>query len=314
MATAAAETRNAFEPERFLVDYKKTAEIIGAPYSEDVVRKTLETFPEQFTQGSVSWRATSRANDQLNYRFYVPGNADTIATASAAGYFDADSATARLAASWSSLFDGAPTQWCDFDSDRGLSKTWILLKGLRSVDDILDAEGVPKTVRAHRDTFKRLGLRYCHFVAVDHHSASLNIYFTVPGPIGAAQAAAYTALAGASPPTPEEWADMQTYVPKHRFAFAVTMAHATGQIKRVSIYALNIPREMPLPATVAASDRLRKFFESAPCYDAVQARTVGWSYGKGDSKYVKGEAGYVDDGEVAGRGEGFDDVFDLMPR
>ncbi|KAJ3580148.1 hypothetical protein NPX13_g412 [Xylaria arbuscula] len=290
MATATIQKPSVFASGRFITDYKKTADLLGAPYSEDTVQATLTNFPGLFEQGSVSWRATSRANDQLNYRFYIPSNVDTISLAAKAGYIDATQPMARLAKSWSNMFNGEPAEWCDFDSERGLAKTWILLKGLRSVDDLLAAEEVPESTRAHLDTFHKLGLKYCHFVAVDHHSETLNLYFTVPGPITEAQAAAYTSLAGADPPTAEEFADMRKYVPEHRFAFAVTIQSTTGKIKRVSIYALNIP-EGPLPAT--ANDRLRQFFAEAPCYDKVQTRTVGWSYGNGNSKYMKGEASYT---------------------
>ncbi|KAI0201403.1 prenyltransferase-like protein [Astrocystis sublimbata] len=290
MAAVAVNSESVFSSGRFIADYKKTADHLGAPYSEEVVQGTLTNFPGLFDQGSVSWRATSRDNDQLNYRFYIPVNVDTISMAAKAGYIDPTKPMARLAKSWSSLFNGEPAEWCDFDSDKGLAKTWILLKGLRSVDHLLDADEVSESVRAHRETFHKLGLKYCHFVAVDHHSNSLNLYFTVPGPITEAQATAYTALAGAEPPTAEEFADMREYVPEHRFAFAVTMEGATGKIKRVSIYALNIP-EGPLPKT--ANDRLRQFFAEAPCYDSRQARTIGWSYGNGNSKYMKGEASYT---------------------
>lgn len=290
MTTLTSQSLSVFASGRFIDDYKKTADLLGAPYSEDTVQGTLSNFPGLFEQGSVSWRATSRPNDQLNYRFYIPSNVDTIALAAKAGYIDPTKPMARLAKSWSNMFNGEPAEWCDFDSEKGLAKTWILLKGLRSVDDLLAADEVPESTRAHRETFHKLGLKYCHFVAVDHHSGSLNLYFTVPGPITEAQAAAYTRLAGASPPTPEEFADMRQFVPEHRFAFAVTIHADTGKIKRVSIYALNIP-EGPLPATT--NDRLRRFFAEAPCYDSRQARTVGWSYGNGDSKYMKGEASYT---------------------
>ncbi|KAI0814245.1 prenyltransferase-like protein [Xylaria sp. FL0064] len=290
MATVATQSPSVFASGQFVTDYKKTADLLGAPYSEDILQATLTNFPGLFEQGSVSWRATSRENDQLNYRFYIPSNVDTISLAAKAGYIDPNQPMARLAKSWSNLFNGEPAEWCDFDSESGLAKTWILLKGLRSVDDLLDADAVPESTRAHRETFHKLGLKYCHFVAVDHHSGSLNLYFTVPGPITEAQAAAYTALAGASPPTVEEFADMRKYVPEHRFAFAVTIQGDTGKIKRVSIYALNIP-EGPLPAT--CNDRLHRFFAEAPCYDKQQTRTIGWSYGNGNSKYMKGEASYT---------------------
>ncbi|KAI1162155.1 prenyltransferase-like protein [Nemania serpens] len=279
----------AFTSEKFLADYRKTAEILGAPYSEKTVEGTLNNFPGCFEE-TVIWRSTSRPNDKLNYRFYLSKRVDTVAIAAQAGYVDANGLMPRLATSWSNLFDGDSVQWVDLDPEEGIAKTWVFLKGQRSIDDVLDADVVPESTRAHRDTFHKLGLKLVHFVAVDHHGGTFNIYWTVPGPISEAQAAKYTALAGANPPTAEEFVDLRKYLPEQRFVFAATINYETGKIKRVAFYALNIPAG-PLPPT--ANDRLRQFFEQAPTYDKVQTRNIAWSYGNGDSKYMKGEASYT---------------------
>jgi hypothetical protein len=292
MATVAYPIPSVFTPEKFLADYKKTAAALDASYSESTVAGTLSTFNGCFQEGTVIWRSTSRSNDVLNYRFYLRRRLDTVALAAKAGYIKTSDPIARLATSWSDLFEGDTVQWCDLDPKEGVAKTWIYLRGQRSVDDVLNASEVPDAVRAHRATFYSLGLKLVHFVAVDYHGSSMNIYFTAPGPITEAQAAKYTALAGCKPPTPEEFADMRKFLPAQRPVFAVTMDYKTGNIKRVAFYALNIPLG-ELPAT--ANDRLRKFFAEAPSYDEQQTRNIAWSYGNGDSKYMKGEASYTGD-------------------
>jgi len=289
-AAVATPTPSVFTPEQFLQDYKKTADTIGATYSEDVVQGTLKNFPGCYNDGTVIWRSTSRPNDKLNYRFYLKSRVDTVDLAIKAGYIAADHPMGRLATSWSNLFDGDTVQWCDLDPEEGIAKTWIFMKGQRSIDAILDASEIPEVVRVHRPTFHKLGLALVHFAAVDYHGGTFNIYFTVPGPITRAQAAAYTALAQCKPPTEEEFADLEKFLPSQRFVFAVTINYDTGKIKRVAFYALNIPQG-PLPAT--ANDRLRQFFDEAPSYDRQQTRNVAWSYGIGDSKYMKGEASYT---------------------
>ncbi|PMD17248.1 hypothetical protein NA56DRAFT_648701 [Hyaloscypha hepaticicola] len=291
-AAAVLPSQSAFTSERFLADYKKTADILGAKYDEKIVAGTLTSFDNCFEEGTVIWRSTSRANDKLNYRFYLRHRVDTVALAVKAGYIEASNPMARLATCWSDLFDGDSVQWCDLDPEEGVAKTWIFLRGQRSVDDILDASEVPESARVHRTTFHNLGLKLVHFAAVDHHGGTMNIYFTVPGPITEAQAAAYTALAGCKPPTAAEFADLRAYLPSQRFVFAATINYDTGKITRVAFYALNIPQG-PLPAT--ANDRLRQFFAEAPSYDEVQTRNIAWSYGNGDKKYMKGEASYTGD-------------------
>ena len=292
MAAVASPTPSAFTSARFLDDYKKTADSLGASYSEPIVQGTLSSFDGCFEEGTVIWRSTSRPNDKLNYRFYLRRRLDTVALAVKAGYIEASSPMARLATCWSDLFNGDTVQWCDLDPEEGVAKTWIFLKGQRSVDDILDAAVVPECARVHRAKFHSLGLKLVHFVAVDHHSDTMNIYFTVPGPISEAQAAAYTNLAGCKPPTAAEFQDLSKFLPTQRFVFAVTIDYNTGKIKRVAFYALNVPGG-EIPAT--ANDRLRKFFNEAPSYDKQQTRNVAWSYGNGDSKYMKGEASYTGD-------------------
>ena len=290
MAEVLAPSTSVFTEDRFLEDYRKTAATLAAPYSEEVVKSTLTSFPGCYEEGTVIWRSTSRPNDKLNYRFYLKRREDTVALAAKAGLLNENDTMSRLATSWSSLFDGDSVQWCDLDPEEGVAKTWIFLKGQRSVDDILDAPVMPDAAKVHRAHFHSIGLALIHFVAVDHHGGTFNLYFTVPGPITEAQAAAYTALAGCKPPTPEEFADLKQYLPSQRFVFAVTINYETGKIKRVAFYALNIPQG-PLPPTMNA--RLRQFFEEAPSYDKIQTRNVAWSYGNGDSKYMKGEASYT---------------------
>lgn len=290
MAAVDTPAPSVFTPEKFLEDFKRTADALDSPYSESVLEGTLKNFDECLREGTVTWRGTSRANDVLNYRFYIKSQLDTVDLAVKAGYIKADDPMARLATSWSKMYNGNTVQWVDLDPKDGVAKTWILMKGQRPIDDILDADEVPESVRAHRSTFHNLGLKLVHFTAVDYHGGTLNIYFTAPGSITKPQAAAYAALAQCKPPTDEEFEDFEKFIPPQRFAFAVTMKYKTGEITRVSFYALNIP-EGPLPAT--ANDRLRKFFAEAPSYDEKRTRTFGWSYGVGDKKYMKGESSYT---------------------
>ncbi|KAL7941080.1 prenyltransferase-like protein [Trichoderma barbatum] len=280
-----------FNSKLFLDDYRKTAAILDAPYDESIVASTLTSFDGCFDEGTVIWRATSRDNDKLNYRFYLKDRRDTVDLAVKAGYIKADHPMARLATCWSNLFGTETVQWCDLDPEEGIAKTWIFMKTQRSVDLILDAQDVPECVRQHRATFHGLGLTLVHFAAVDYHGGTLNIYFTAPGRITEAQAAAYTALAGCKPPTAEEFDDLHRYLPTQRFVFAATIDYTTGKIKRIAFYALNVPHSEGLPPTMNA--RLRKFFTEAPSYDQVQTRNIAWSYGNGDSKYMKGEASYT---------------------
>ncbi|KAJ5745281.1 secondary metabolism biosynthetic enzyme [Penicillium odoratum] len=198
---------------------------------------------------------------------------------------------ARLINSWSALYNEDTEQWCDFHPETGLVKTWVNLKGPRPVDSILSASEVSESVRAHGPAFHRLGLKLVRFVAVDYEGSTMNMYFTAPGPVSETQAAQYTGMAQCTPPTSQEFRDMQSFLNPQGFSFAVTMDYKTGAIKRVAFYALSLPQnELP-----AVNDRVRTFFTEAPSYDKHPTRIIAWSFGLGDNKYTKAESSYVGD-------------------
>jgi hypothetical protein len=292
MCTVAdTQTPPPFSQERFLNDIRKTASAINAPYSDHAVLEVLKAFDECLTDEAVIWRTTSRPNDKLNYRISIRSGLDTVALAIKAGFINADNHLARLIKSWSSLYNGDTEHGCDFDAAlAGVAKTWVNLKGLRPVDDVLNADQVPDVVRAHGPTFHSLGLKVVRFVAADYNGNTMNIYFRASGPIIKDQAAKLVNLAQCPPPTEEEFEDMQTYLDPDGYPFATTIDYATGTIRRVAFYALDIP-EGKTPKTV--NDRMLKFFDVAPSYDKNTYRIVSWSFGLGGSKYLKAESSYV---------------------
>jgi len=287
MASASIDP-SVFNSARFLQDIKRTADSIGAPYSEAATLNVIKTFEDCFKGGAVIWRTTNRPGDRLNYRFYARRRIDTISISTEAGFLAPNNHMARLVTSWSTLYDGDTQQWCDFDAETGLAKNWINLRGRRPVDDILNAAEVPEAVRAHGPTFHSLGLELVRFLAVDYGSDTLNLYFTAPGPVSELQATQYTNLAQSPPPTQEEFKDMGNFLNPKGFAFAVTMEYMTGKITRVAFYALDMPPNK-LPTV---NEKVLKFFSEAPSYDEEHTRNVAWSYGKGGNKYMKAESSY----------------------
>lgn len=283
-----------FSPITALEDTKRLAAAIGAPYSEPKTLKILNTFEECFKGAAVVWRTTDRAGDTLNFRAYLRRQMDTISLAINAGLIEPGDPLVRLLGSWASLYNGDTEQWCDFDPNAGLAKTWVNLRGRRPVEDILHAPGVPAAVRAHGTKFHDLGLAHVTFVAVDYRGGTINLYFVTASPLCQPRAAQYTKLVGCPPPTQQEYRDMLQFLNPQDFTFAVTFDYQSGQIMRVAFYALDLPWLSRMPVM---DSRLVTFFASAPSYDRRQTRIVAWSYGLGGSKYMKAESSYV--GELA---------------
>jgi len=309
-------------------DTKRLANTIGAPYSEPAILQVLEIFGECFKEAVVVWRTTDRPGDTLNYRTYLRRQLDTISIAVGAGLLESNNQLVRLITSWSSLYDGKTEQWCDFDPNAGLVKTWVNLRGRRAVvgvpqlikscsilefsilirpsitperqlliehyqDDILYAPEVPAAIRTYGPTFHSLGLELVTFVAVDYYGGTMNLYFVAPGPLSRPQAAEYVNLAGSPPPTDQEFRDMLQFLNPGGYHFAVTIDYQTGRITRVAFYAL----DLPLLQAPNMDDRIIKFFAEAPSYDQHQTRIVAWSYGLDGSRYMKAESSYI--GELA---------------
>lgn len=281
-----------FDSSRFLNDIRTLSAAINAPYSESTTLRVLAVFYHSFHNGVVLWRATDRAGDALNYRFYSREPIDTVSIASSAGLLSPDivNTLGKLVTSWSSLYDGSPEQSCDFDAEKGLVKAWVFLRGMRPLGDILGAESVPESVRQHEGRFRELGLEKVRHVAVDYQKATVNLYFRAQGPISLEQATSLNALASAKPPNQTQFEEMQIFLNKVGYTFAVTIKIYSGEIERVGYYALKLP-ERETKKWPVLNEQLEKFVQFAPSYDREEMNAVAWSFG-GEKRYVKFERSY----------------------
>ncbi|KAI5455845.1 prenyltransferase-like protein [Mariannaea sp. PMI_226] len=279
---------SSFSPDRLLADIKHVCQVVGASYSEEMTKRIIEVYATSFHRAAVLWRVTDRPGDAVNYRFYERERTDTIQLAIDAKLLDSQNPMIPIFQSWSRLFEGAPIQLCDFDAEKGIVKAWLYLSGYRQLDDILDAPGVPDTIRHHRKTFHSLNLTILRYVAVDYHAHTINLYFRAPGPLSFEAAANYVALAGSPPPLWEDYKEMVSFLNPDGFAFGVTIDCNTGFIGRVAIYAI----KLPTGKSPVLGQRLAQFFQEAPSYDKEDFNAVAWSYGKSGKSYMKAERSY----------------------
>jgi len=273
-----------FSPSRFLDDVRSTAAALDAPFDEEITRRTLAAYADDFADSAVVWKTTGRPGDDLSYRFYSRSRSDTLATAVRAGLLPADTPLAPLIRFWSGLYDGAAEQSCDFTARTGLDKTWIWLGGTRPAAEVLDTGSVPDALRRNMPAFARRGLAWVRFLAVDHRHHSVNIYFRVQGPLTDAQCADLVDLVGVSAPGAEVIAQIREFVPKD-FGVSVTVPLDGSGVRRVCFYALNLPQG----SGPTVPDRIAAFFAAAPSYDADTCHVIGWSFGPGNGTYVKAE-------------------------
>lgn len=86
-----------------------------------------------------------------------------------------------------------------------------------------------------------------------------------------------------------EFEDMAQFLNHEGFTLSVTIESLTGSIKRIGIYALKLPHgKFPL-----VKRNMEVFFREAPSYDPEQFNAVAWSFGEGNSTYLKAERSYT---------------------
>lgn len=278
-----------FSPVKFIEDLQFVCGIHGAAFSKSHTEQVLQVYEKSFRRGAVLWRITDRPSDSVNYRFYERVSVDTIQPAIEAGLLDPQNPMIPLIQSWSSLFDGIPQQSCDFDAETGLVKAWVYLGGMQPLDAILDAEHVPAAIRQHREVFHSLNLKFVRHVAVDYRACTVNLYFRAPGPLSLEQLTMYSALASSSNIGRAEFEEMSRHLNPAGFTLSVTIDSSSGHIQRVAIYALKVPREN-LPVH---DQKVLAFFRQAPSYDLEDFNAVAWSFGSGNSTYIKAERSYT---------------------
>ena len=278
-----------FSEARFFEDIRSTAAALHAAFSEDVTRRVLETFADDFSMGATVWKATERPGDHLSYRFFARSRKDSIGAALQSGLLAARNDCTALMTRWTEAYPSS-AQSCDFDASNGVAKTWLYLGKPSPADEVLGQPFVPVTLRDRIAAFHRAGLDYVRFVAADHRHRSVNVYFRARGPISMAQCARILALVDVVPPAPELLAEMRSFLPDD-FCVAVTVSLDTGQLERACFYVVGLPagRFPTLP------ERVSRFFAVAPSLDATTVHVIGWSFGRAGGTYIKAEKGYVGD-------------------
>jgi 4-hydroxyphenylpyruvate 3-dimethylallyltransferase len=277
-----------FSPAQFLRDMKVAADAIGAAYSEPVTGMVLGAYAGSFRDGAVLWRTTDRPGDALNYRFYERRPTDSVGTAIRAGLLDPNNTMTGLISSWSSLYGGTSAELCDFDAEHGIAKTWVYLGGMRPVEHVLRAPGVPWALRRHEHRFRALGLVCVRHVAVDYRGNTVNLYFRTSSKITRDESERFVSMANGKQPRSSLFSDMERFTPPDGYTFSVTMAVGNGDIQRVAFYALKLPAgQFP-----TIGQRLATFFQSAPSRDDEEMNAIAWSFGPGGKDYIKAERSY----------------------
>lgn len=281
-----------FDSERFIADLKHITSSIDAPYSETHVEEVLQTFGQNLADGAIALRTTNRPNDALNFWVGEYNRVDTISQAVKAGIVTSENPSVMLLRAWFNKYEQAEPS-TDFDTAKGLAKTWIYFMKLQPVEEVLSVEGVPDSFRRHIETFKRLEAKMVYHVAVSYHSGSVNIYLQIPHAFSAERVTSIieALLPECSVPIASEVEQMMKCMREDMpIVFAVTLSYPTGSIERTCFYAFLVSRQAAKEMGIGT--RLERFLEVTPCYDEREVLNFGWSFGRNGDRYLKMDIGY----------------------
>lgn len=159
-----------FSADQFLEELQRGSEALEAEYSEDITKAILSAYGDNFAKGVVQLHGTT-SGEALIYRCYPPQPIDSIGIAVKAGLFDPKNPSVDLVRSWVDLYPEA-YEMPDFACDTGLARAFIFFGvnaqgGLRPLDEILGAPGVPAYIREKRDFLMENGLAIVQAAHVD---------------------------------------------------------------------------------------------------------------------------------------------------
>ncbi|MFJ4478799.1 aromatic prenyltransferase [Streptomyces xanthochromogenes] len=272
----------------FLRDIRATATLLDAPFSETATRQVLTAYADRFADDTVIWKTTEKPDSGLVYRFYSRTQHDTLTTALRHRLIPAETDTTRFLRHLAHWRGSSATFSCDFDAHDGLAKTYVFLAATTPAEALWAEPFTPTSLTQHRQLFHTAGLTYLRFIALDHPTDNLNLYFRAAGPITEAQYTALLHLPGAQRPKPEVFRDIAAFLPQD-FTVAVTLAQ--GRIARTGLYAPGLPQT----SWPALPQRLHRFLTDAPSLDTPSTHVAAWSFGTGKGTYMKAEKSYRGD-------------------
>lgn len=288
-------TTQPFELSRFLVDIKRITKSINAPLTDGIIEKMYGTFANNLNGGAIALRATDRPGDVVNFWAAEFNRVDTVTQAIDAGLVTAENPTALLLRSWFTMYDNTPELWTDFDTAKGLAKSWVWFVHLRPLEEILSVEHVPESYRKQVGLFKRAGADKIYHVAVNYGNSAVNLYPHLDASIE--QTAdnlthiVRTFLPNCPPPTTAEIEQMQrSKHPDAPIVLGVTLSYPAGIVERMCFYSFGLLKEDAL--NLGLGERLETFLNEVPCYDDEPVINLGWSYGASGKRYLKMDVGH----------------------
>lgn len=288
-----------YDPTRFLDDLRTAARAIEAPFDEATVRRTLEVFDTEMRRCVVQMKATCKPGSGVYYRFFYKWERDLTLIAQQHGLIPRGGGPlVDLQADVLAHCPGATRAGLDLDTGSGLAKVWTFTGGPTPLDQILQLETMPDSVRRHRAFFERHGMRHVFFFASDFQQNSMNVYFGLEEDCRTeAWLRRLVQETGGGPDDPALYAPMLASLAVSA-GIGTTFSWDRPDMGRWCLYGLNVPCEdvVASAALPPLPPRLVRFRDHAPTLNASPQYNVAWSFGKAGF-YTKLEKSYARDAD-----------------
>lgn len=274
---------------RMYHDIVKTAQLVEAPYSEEVIKRTLDTFGG-FSRCAVQFRTTTKplSHRRLDVRYEEIGSVEMpLNIARRAGYFpnegrDIDELFPQLYENFPCLGDGA-----DFDVLDGITKFWFFPRGPFPVENAFELSAMPRSVAEHAWYYDRYHLDAVYIIAVDFFSRTMNLYFPFVHPSHHTPEALRGMVEDLGFETPPSEA-INHSLPG--ISAALTYSWDSPHPDRICFYA-GFPNRAMTPRGIHPV--IDRFIDEVPAYkDSVYQ--ISWTFGTKGS-YIKVENDYTGD-------------------
>jgi len=159
-------------------DIIKAAQAVHAPYSEETIQHTFDTF-SGFNRGAIQFRTTNKPEDhrRLDVRYEEIGSTERpIDIAHRAGLIpDNDEPVNKLLLQ---VYDEFPYvgDGVDFDAKDGFTKLWFFPKGKIQVERLFSLPAMPSSVSENASFYDKHLLDEVYILGIDYRARSMNIY------------------------------------------------------------------------------------------------------------------------------------------
>jgi hypothetical protein len=271
-------------------DVEESARLLDVTCSRDKIWPVLAAYEDVLPQALIAFRvATNKRHEgEFDCRFTVPTHVDPYVRARSAGLITETGHPVELLLSDIEQRCPVDLYGVDFGVVGGFRKIWVYFpeSEYQSLSKLCGIPSMPRSLAGNASFFADRGLDdRVDVIGIDHHSRTVNLYFTeFPAELREPQAL-LTMHRDIGIPDPSE--QMLRFCEK-AFGFYATLNWDTAKIERI---AFSVKTQDPLSLPARLGPKIERFVRSVP-YGADDPKMVYAAMTKSGEEYYKLQSYY----------------------